>query len=73
MIAARFEEIEKNGGNSFADYSVPDAVLRFRQGIGRLIRSKSDSGIIVILDKRVISKPYGRKFLNSIPYKQKKM
>lgn len=73
LIAARFEEIEKKGGNSFRDYSIPDAVLRFRQGIGRLIRSKSDSGMIAILDKRVISKFYGRNFLNSIPYKLKKM
>ena len=67
------DEIEKQGGNSFRDYSIPDAVLRFRQGIGRLIRSKSDKGIIVILDKWVVSKFYGRNFLNSIPYKRKMM
>ena len=73
LIASRCEEIEKQGGNSFRDYSIPDAVLRFRQGIGRLIRSKSDKGIIVILDKRVVSKFYGRNFLNSIPYKRKMM
>ena len=71
LIAARCEEITRNGGNSFRDYSIPDAVLRFRQGIGRLIRSKTDSGIIAVLDKRIISKYYGRNFLNSIPYKHK--
>ncbi len=73
LIASRCEEIEKQGGNSFRDYSIPDAVLRFRQGIGRLIRSKTDKGIIAILDKRVVSKFYGRNFLNSIPYKRKMM
>jgi ATP-dependent DNA helicase DinG len=71
LIASRCEEITKNGGNSFKDYSIPDAVLRFRQGIGRLIRSKTDKGIISVLDKRIISKYYGRNFLNSIPYKHK--
>lgn len=71
LIASRCEEITRNGGNSFKDYSIPDAVLRFRQGIGRLIRSKTDSGIIAVLDKRIISKYYGRNFLNSIPYKHK--
>ena len=73
LIASRCEEIEKQGGNSFRDYSIPDAVLRFRQGIGRLIRSKSDKGIIAVLDKRIVSKFYGRNFLNSIPYKRKIM
>ena len=71
LIASRCEEIQRNGGNSFKDYSIPDAVLRFRQGIGRLIRSKTDKGIITVLDKRIISKYYGRNFLNSIPYKHK--
>ncbi len=67
LIAARGEQIEQNGGNSFMDYSLPEAILKFRQGVGRLIRSRSDSGIIVILDKRVLSKRYGKRFLNSIP------
>lgn len=71
LIASRCEEIQRNGGNSFKDYSIPDAVLRFRQGIGRLIRSKTDKGTIAVLDKRIISKYYGRNFLNSIPYKHK--
>ncbi|MDZ4744066.1 MAG: helicase C-terminal domain-containing protein, partial [Verrucomicrobiota bacterium] len=67
VIEARLEYIEANGGNSFADFSVPEAVLKFRQGVGRLIRSKKDSGIVAILDSRIITKPYGKSFLNSLP------
>ncbi len=68
LIQARGEKIEAGGGgNSFMDYSLPEAVLKFRQGVGRLIRSHTDNGIIVILDRRVISKRYGRFFLDSIP------
>ena len=54
-------------GNSFMDFSVPEAVLKLRQGAGRLIRSKTDKGIIAILDGRLHSKFYGRTFLNSLP------
>lgn len=68
LAAARSEKIELGGGNSFRDYFLPSAVLKFRQGIGRLIRSRSDRGIIVLLDRRVISKGYGRNFLDSQPY-----
>ena len=60
------EFIEKNGGNSFLDYSLPEAILKFRQGIGRLIRHKTDKGIIAILDSRIITKPYGKYFFSSI-------
>ncbi len=63
IFAARSEEYE----NPFRDYSVPQAVLRFRQGFGRLIRSKGDRGVVVVLDSRVTTKQYGRTFLNSIP------
>lgn len=67
LIAARCDKIKQNGGEPFRDYSIPDAVLKFRQGVGRLIRSKTDKGIIVVLDPRIVSKQYGKAFLNSIP------
>ena len=67
LIQARCERIQKLGGNPFGDYSIPDAVLKFRQGIGRLIRSKTDTGIIVVLDPRIMTRGYGRSFLESIP------
>lgn len=63
VFAARSETYE----NSFADYAVPEAVLRFRQGFGRLIRTRSDRGICAIFDRRIISKTYGRSFLESLP------
>lgn len=67
IAQARSDLIEQAGGNSFNDYSVPNAVLRFRQGIGRLIRSKSDRGIVLLLDSRMVSTRYGSVFLNSLP------
>jgi len=67
LIEAKLEAIEARGGNSFMELSLPEAVLRFRQGVGRLIRTKSDTGIVVILDNRVLAKRYGRDFLNSLP------
>lgn len=63
VVQARLENIEFDGGNAFMDYSLPEAVLKFRQGIGRLIRSKSDRGKVLILDSRVVSKRYGKTFL----------
>jgi len=66
LIQARLEYIEEKGGNSFMNYSLPEAVLKFRQGFGRLIRSKNDSGIIVILDSRIFTKSYGRHFMNTL-------
>ncbi len=66
LVQARLELIEAKGGNSFADYSLPEAILKFRQGVGRLIRNNTDEGIIAVLDNRILSKPYGRHFLNSI-------
>ncbi len=66
VVQAKMEFIEQNGGNSFYEFSLPEAVLKFRQGIGRLIRHKSDRGIIAILDSRIVTKSYGKYFLNSI-------
>ena len=63
IVAARSESFD----NPFLDYSVPEAVLRFRQGFGRLIRSRTDRGVVVIFDRRVLSKKYGSLFLDSLP------
>ena len=71
LTAARMAKIEESGASSFSEYSLPEAVLKFRQGAGRLIRSRSDKGMIVILDRRVVTKGYGRLFLDSLPYKVK--
>lgn len=67
IVAARAKFIDDNGGRSFFDYSVPQAVISLKQGIGRLIRSSSDRGVIAILDPRLRTKSYGRDFLNSLP------
>jgi ATP-dependent DNA helicase DinG len=64
---ARLELIRRKGGQPFRDYQLPEAVLKLRQGFGRLIRSRTDRGQVVILDPRVLSKPYGRVFLDSLP------
>lgn len=66
VVQAKMEFIEQNGGNSFFEYSLPEAILKFRQGVGRLIRHNTDQGIIAILDNRIINKTYGKYFLNSI-------
>ena len=67
ITSAKMEYIQAQGKNGFAAYSLPQAVLKFRQGCGRLIRSASDWGSIIILDKRVLSKGYGKDFINSLP------
>jgi ATP-dependent DNA helicase DinG len=67
VVAARTRYIDDHGGKSFFDYSVPQAVITLKQGIGRLIRSKTDKGVIAILDTRLRTKSYGRDFLNSLP------
>jgi len=67
VLEARVEAIERRGGNSFMEYSVPQAVIKFKQGFGRLIRRKSDFGAIVIFDNRIVKKFYGRLFLESLP------
>ncbi|MCA8940398.1 MAG: hypothetical protein KDB07_11340, partial [Planctomycetes bacterium] len=67
IVEARSEQIEALGGNAFMDYSVPQAIIRLKQGFGRLIRRKTDSGTVVILDSRIRNKAYGRHFLNALP------
>ncbi len=67
LTKARMELIEERGGNSFMEYSVPEAILKLRQGVGRLIRSCDDEGMVVILDNRVLTKRYGKAFLDALP------
>ncbi|MBN1499418.1 MAG: ATP-dependent DNA helicase [Spirochaetes bacterium] len=67
LIEARIEKITESGGNSFFDFQIPEAVIKFRQGFGRLIRSSTDTGIVAVLDNRIIQKNYGKYFLNSLP------
>jgi ATP-dependent DNA helicase DinG len=67
LIEAKLELVEERGGDPFTEYSLPEAILKLRQGVGRLIRTKSDRGIIVILDNRIVTKPYGRAFLQALP------
>ncbi|MBN2049638.1 MAG: hypothetical protein JW760_04280 [Spirochaetales bacterium] len=67
VIAARQEAVEAAGGNAFKDISLPDAVTRFKQGFGRLIRRSSDRGVVLVTDNRILTKPYGRMFLESVP------
>ena len=66
VVAARQRQIDKGGGNSFLEYSVPSAIISLRQGIGRLIRSTTDRGVIAILDPRIRTKTYGQAFLASL-------
>ena len=67
IAEARMERIKEEGGDPFQEYSLPQAILKLKQGFGRLVRTKYDTGIVVILDSRILSKPYGRKFLSALP------
>jgi ATP-dependent DNA helicase DinG len=67
VTASRIEHLEEQGLNAFSEYSVPEAILKLRQGVGRLIRSNKDRGMCAILDNRILTKPYGRAFLASLP------
>ncbi|MDO5580263.1 MAG: helicase C-terminal domain-containing protein [Planctomycetia bacterium] len=67
LTEARLEAIRKRGGNPFREYQLPSAVLKFKQGIGRLIRTKTDHGLVVVLDPRIHTKSYGKNFLEALP------
>jgi ATP-dependent DNA helicase DinG len=67
VVAARIAQINETGGNAFYDYQIPTAIILLKQGLGRLIRSKSDRGILALLDKRILTRRYGRMFLQSLP------
>jgi ATP-dependent DNA helicase DinG len=67
LLEARLESIRRRGGNPFREYQIPEAVIKLKQGFGRLIRHRNDQGRVVILDPRILNKPYGRMFVNSLP------
>ncbi|MGP1588036.1 MAG: ATP-dependent DNA helicase [Treponemataceae bacterium] len=67
VFASKCENIEARGGSSFMELSIPEAIIKFRQGFGRLLRKNSDYGVVTVLDKRLIEKYYGQIFLQSIP------
>lgn len=67
LIEAKLELVQERGGDAFTEFSLPEAILKLRQGVGRLIRTKTDRGIVVILDSRIVTKPYGRAFMQALP------
>ena len=67
VVAARQRFIDNQGGSSFTEYSVPSAIIALKQGVGRLIRSATDRGVIALLDARLLTKGYGQQFLESLP------
>ena len=67
VVSAISKKIEEDGGNSFTDFQLPEAIIKFKQGVGRLIRKKTDRGNIFILDNRVLKKRYGSLFINALP------
>jgi ATP-dependent DNA helicase DinG len=67
LTEARLEAITADGGNPFMDFQVPQAAIKLKQGFGRLIRTATDTGIVVLFDPRVLTKPYGKVFLDALP------
>jgi ATP-dependent DNA helicase DinG len=67
VVAARIDRLRNRGGNPFGEYQVPVAILMLKQGLGRLIRSSRDRGVLAVLDSRLVQKSYGRRFLASLP------
>jgi ATP-dependent DNA helicase DinG len=67
VLKARMAALEADGGNSFMELSLPDAVVRMRQGFGRLMRRRDDRGVVLVLDSRIVTKRYGEVFLDSLP------
>lgn len=67
IVEAQMEELQKQGKDPFIHYSVPEAILKFRQGFGRLIRNATDRGVVIVMDNRVTSTKYGKAFLDSLP------
>ena len=67
VVSARIERLRSRGQNAFGEYQVPVAVLMLKQGLGRLIRTATDRGILAVLDSRLLHKQYGRRFLESLP------
>jgi ATP-dependent DNA helicase DinG len=67
VVAARSAEVDRQGGNSFAEYSIPAAAITLKQGFGRLLRTQDDAGVVAILDRRIVMKSYGKRLLASLP------
>jgi ATP-dependent DNA helicase DinG len=67
IVAARIESLKRGGGNPFIEYQIPAAVIDLKQGLGRLIRSRQDRGVLAVMDARLTTRPYGRAFINSLP------
>ena len=67
LLAARLEHIARQGGNPFFDYQLPQAAISLKQGAGRLIRSETDRGVLMVCDRRLVDKPYGRRIWQALP------